>query len=241
MPAAQDKARAPKRRSIKTAYTPKTFTVPTPAWEWLTPWMINMRTGTDELGWRYNGVFKKHGWSSKAGPGGWGGWVRRREWVRLRCVKPQIREAIHEVSERDDDGERRGGQARGLKEILGDDQDGGIWSLVKELEKVSLDREKLQMWNDWFGDVDGDTRQRVQSIINNPASVSSVWPAIFSSPSHLYTQLHTLKRQFTYRSSATHLNKILVEHGFHPPQASNSRSNPAAFSTPPPAPRGYEI
>ncbi|ORX36595.1 hypothetical protein BD324DRAFT_608719 [Kockovaella imperatae] len=75
-----------KKRSIVTAYTLDTFQTPSPAWKWVTPWMVNMKNGTDEAGWRYNVWFKKTGWRSHAGSLGANGYVRRREWVRLRCL-----------------------------------------------------------------------------------------------------------------------------------------------------------
>lgn len=56
-------------------------------WEYLIFWMVNMCIGIDELGWRYNVWFRKKGWSSYVGNLGWWGWVRRREWVRLRVRK----------------------------------------------------------------------------------------------------------------------------------------------------------
>lgn len=46
-------------QSNRTSYTLETYQPPSPEWEYLTPWMVNMRTGTDELGWRYNAWFRK--------------------------------------------------------------------------------------------------------------------------------------------------------------------------------------
>lgn len=131
-----------------------------------------MRTGTDEMGWRYNGVFKKHGWSSKAGPGGWGGWVRRREWVRLRCVRPQIRERGDEKDGDEEIGKTGEANGRSLKEVISDKQEDGVWAIVKELETVSLDREKLQIWERWLEGADDDTRKRLQGVLDDPDSVS---------------------------------------------------------------------
>lgn len=52
---------------------------------------------TDELGWEYNYLFRTKGWHSRIGRLGWGGWVRRRGWVRLRSrILPDSRSAEHD-------------------------------------------------------------------------------------------------------------------------------------------------
>ena len=137
-----------------------------------------MREGTDEMGWRYNAVFKQKGWSSKAGGGGWWGWVRRREWVRLRCVKPQRSEEDEgEGSRERENGNEGGSGSKGrrkpLVEVLGSDQGKEIWNMVREIESVSLDREKMEIWDHWFKNLDDSTRGRLQVIIEDPDSVSS--------------------------------------------------------------------
>jgi hypothetical protein len=99
-PSPKGKEKANERiRPTKTAYTPATFQAPSPAWTYLTPWLINMRSDgdTDELGWEYNYVFRTKGWHSRVGKIGWGGWVRRRGWVRLRSrVLPQDAQDPHD-------------------------------------------------------------------------------------------------------------------------------------------------
>lgn len=84
------------RKSIRTAYTPQTLQTPNPAWVWLTPWMVNMRTQTDEQGWEYNLWFHKSSWRAHPGHLNWWGWVRRREWVRLRQLVPEVVEKANE-------------------------------------------------------------------------------------------------------------------------------------------------
>jgi hypothetical protein len=141
--------------------------------------MINMREGTDEMGWRYNAVFKQKGWSSKAGAGGWWGWVRRREWVRLRCVKPRRsgEEGDREVEE--GRGERENGskgKRKPLSEVLGSDKEKekALWNMVREIESVSLDREKLEIWDSWLDTLNRETRERLQGIVENVDSVSTL-------------------------------------------------------------------
>lgn len=74
---------------MTTPYDLHTFQPPSSHWTWLTPWLVNMRQDglTDERGWEYNYIFRKHGWGPNVAWSGWGGWVRRRMWVRLRSLK----------------------------------------------------------------------------------------------------------------------------------------------------------
>lgn len=76
------------RQSMATPYDLHTYQLPSGAWKWITPWLINMRQDgfTDERGWEYNYFFRRRGWGSKVGRLGWGGWVRRRMWIRLRML-----------------------------------------------------------------------------------------------------------------------------------------------------------
>jgi hypothetical protein len=136
--------------------------------------MINMRTGTDEMGWRYNAWFKKKGWRSKAGRAGWGGWVRRREWIRLRRA----------IADREDEEDTRPRglleehhdnrkKPRSLEQVMGEGERADVLALVKELEMVSLDREKLEIWTRWLEGIEGDTKKRLQALLDDPDSVSS--------------------------------------------------------------------
>ena len=143
-----------------------------------------MREGTDEMGWRYNTVFRQKGWSSKAGAGGWWGWVRRREWVRLRCVRPQRSTENGQDQSEKIDPERENGNGSGsgsgsstkrkpLAEILGSESESGkeLWNMVREIESVSLDREKMEIWDSWLDHLDQETRQRLQVIVDDSDSV----------------------------------------------------------------------
>ncbi|WWC89271.1 uncharacterized protein L201_004192 [Kwoniella dendrophila CBS 6074] len=145
------------KRSNKTSYTLESYQPPLPEWQYITPWMINMRTGTDELGWRYNAWFKKKGWSSHSGNLGWWGWVRRREWIRLRSIgtdpnqiggqKPN--ELITKELEEREKLEKKGDR---LKDVLTakDDVKQNVLEILTVMGKISLDRQRLELWKKWL-------------------------------------------------------------------------------------------
>ena len=131
-----------------------------------------MRTGRDEMGWTYNAWFKRNGWRAKAGTAGWGGWVRRREWIRLRRAIPD------QTDEEDtrprgllDEHHDRKQKRKNLGEVM-EGEEADLWAIVKALETVSLDREKLEMWERWLDGIDEKTRRRLQALIDDSASVS---------------------------------------------------------------------
>lgn len=170
-------------RPIDTAYTPETFQPPTPDWEWVTPWMANMRLGTDEAGWKYNAWFRKRGWRSHAGPAGWWGWVRRREWVRLRRMKQkeevlQIDEAAkverlgreEEFESGEDDGPDR------LDKALQESEEGGdvgepVRAVLRVMGTIPLDRRKMEVWQAWLGKVDDKDKGKLQEVLDEPRAV----------------------------------------------------------------------
>jgi hypothetical protein len=125
--------------------------------------MINMRTGTDEGGWRYNAWFRGTGWKSHAGAAGWGGWVRRREWVRLRtlAVEEQVPEAPIEPEDVDP-GEQ-------LHVLLGEK---GVDGVIKALSKVPLDRKKMETWEKWLDKGGEEDRKKLQSALDDEDAVS---------------------------------------------------------------------
>ncbi|CED85639.1 Peroxin/Dysferlin domain [Phaffia rhodozyma] len=77
------------KQECQTPYNLKTYQLPDGTWKWASEWMVNMKRDgeTDEKGWEYNSIFQPHGWHCSLPWHGWKGWVRRREWIRLR-VKP---------------------------------------------------------------------------------------------------------------------------------------------------------
>ena len=118
--------------------------------------MVNMRTGTDESGWRYNGWFKHGGWKSHAGAIGWNGWARRREWVRLRCIVPTIN-LDEQQSNRQVTGDLT------FKEVV----DGGVGEIVKVVGGIPLDRAKLDTWRVWLDKSDEWDRRKLQDVLND--------------------------------------------------------------------------
>ncbi|ORY33950.1 hypothetical protein BCR39DRAFT_230819 [Naematelia encephala] len=189
-------------RPIKTLYNLETFQTPSPAWEWITPWMINMRTNADEAGWRYNAWFKRGGWSSHAGLLGWAGWVRRREWVRLRCVRPtsQRLKSPREMAEQI---EENGGEVAaaieenqdGLAYVLSsEDTDQNANRLLKVMAKLPLDREKMDTWKQWLDTGDQTSLRKLQKLLDDERAVD------------------TLSRSFTHHKSVPGLLELFREH-----------------------------
>lgn len=165
------KRKDPSDRRIKTLYTPETYQTPSPAWSWITPWMINMRTGTDESGWRYNAWFKQRGWSSHASFAGWGGWVRRREWVRLRGIVPA---SPGNEEDTPPAGREEPKGNKSLAEVLvSDDCVKNVMAIEKALGRYALDREKLEAWERWLRGTDDQSREKLQAVLNDPDCVSA--------------------------------------------------------------------
>jgi hypothetical protein len=103
--------------------------------------MINMKTGTDEGGWRYNAWFRKKGWKPHAGTAGWAGWVRRREWVRLRSVKQE-----RELQKHDD--EAHGAVSAAPPDV----SERPVEAVLTAMGRMMVDREKLAAWDKWLQD-----------------------------------------------------------------------------------------
>ena len=151
------------RRKIKTAYTLDTFQTPSPSWIWITPWMANMRVGTDEAGWRYNYWFKSKGWKSHAGLAGWGGWVRRREWVRLRCLSTE--EVLPAPKDPGDQVDVDDSLGKVIREAQ-------VEGLVKALSKSPLDRQRMDTWEKWLQDAGREDKDTLKSMLEEEEAVS---------------------------------------------------------------------
>ena len=128
-----------------------------------------MRTGTDELGWRYNYAFKRRGWSSHAGFAGWGGWVRRREWVRLRCLRqPTIEEMPRET-------EQEARAAHTLEDapavLAGGTDDEILFRMLRVLGVKDLDRERLAVWRGWVEDKQETRREHLMRVLADDEKV----------------------------------------------------------------------
>lgn len=79
-----------------TPFTPASFQLPSPAWQWASPWSVVMQTDgrTDEHGWEYNWIFKSGGWHSHVNRLGWAGYVRRRKWTRIRELRKGVEQGL---------------------------------------------------------------------------------------------------------------------------------------------------
>ncbi|WVN88366.1 uncharacterized protein L203_103572 [Cryptococcus depauperatus CBS 7841] len=176
-------------QSNKTSYTLESFHPPSPRWEYLTPWMVNMRNGTDEVGWRYNGWFRKNGWRSHAGNLGWFGWVRRREWIRLRRIKAGPVEelaCVHDQSAapilpgQKAGREKKEGHERSewprLNEMLTGDTEENVSNILKEMGRCRLDRQRLEFWEKWLADLEKGSLfwQKLEAIVLDQEAVSFV-------------------------------------------------------------------
>lgn len=162
-----------KRRSIKTGYSLKTYETPSPAWAWLTPWMVNMRLDTDHQGWRYNLWFHTRGWASHPGRLNWWGWVRRREWVRLRALLPP------EEGEQEDE-PKEAPVPETLDEVLGTGRP--VANMMRFLAVYALDREKLAVWEGWMKKGSAEARHRLADLFEDREKVSGSDGSTKSSP-----------------------------------------------------------
>ena len=100
---------------------------------------------------------------------GWAGWVRRREWVRLRCIKPEEKLLEVPADQRD---EKASGEQGSLKGILqSDDLQDNARELSRILGRIKLDRQKLGLWERWLRDIDGPSKERLETIIADEAAV----------------------------------------------------------------------
>ena len=161
-------------RSIKTVYSLETYQLPSPDWEWQTSWMVNMKPGTDEGGWKYNSIFRRTGWKAHAGALGWGGWVRRREWVRMRSLtvggEEKEDDGCGAATERDEEEETEPQKALG--EVMSAGR--GVDGVVKALGRCSLDRKKLDTWRKWLNEGKDEEKQALQDALQDEAAVSPV-------------------------------------------------------------------
>ncbi|BEJ13040.1 hypothetical protein CspHIS471_0302140 [Cutaneotrichosporon sp. HIS471] len=146
-----------KRKSIKTGYTLGTYQPPSPQWMWLTPWMADMRLDTDHQGWRYNLWFHTRQWAPHPGRFNWWGWVRRREWVRLRALLPP------EVEPREVDEEVK--EPGTLDEVLNSDHP--VANIARNLASQALDREKLALWERWVSEGSAVARHRIAELFED--------------------------------------------------------------------------
>lgn len=224
--------KTPLRKTINTAYTPETYQLPSPEWTWVTPWLVNMRDGTDEAGWRYNAWFRRTKWKSHAGPAGWAGWVRRREWVRLRQA------VAHDIDPpQDDSSPKKNGQAMphfDPRAVFRGEEDPELEldRLVRAMSRPHLDRERLDAWKDWLDQADQQQKEALTEVLSPDGAVST-GRASANPPSRETDMLqeHKLRASFIYGSSFEALLAILRGQGIlsepdRPPSPDPSRAMP---------------
>lgn len=154
-----------KRKTNDTGYDLKTYQTPSPEWIWLTPWMVNMRLDADEQGFRYNLWFHRRGWRSHAGRLNWWGWVRRREWMRLRVLLPSTK------LDREVDGiESAKEWPATLDEVMA--RPHPVRAMVKLLVVELLDRERLECFFQWWDDGTEEARLALKRELEDYDNVS---------------------------------------------------------------------
>jgi hypothetical protein len=136
--------------------------------------MINMRSGTDEDGWRYNAWFRSKGWKSHAGGVGWGGWVRRREMVRLRGTKRVVEGERNKLDNRDTEWHKLK-PSLGLGNLMNTEEvNENVERVMRSLGRLPLDRQKLEVWRKWLDEGDHAVLQKVQQVIDEEDGVSNI-------------------------------------------------------------------
>lgn len=188
---------AHKRKTNDTGYDLKTYQTPSPEWIWLTPWMVNMRLDADEQGFRYNLWFHRRGWRSHAGRLNWWGWVRRREWLRLRVLLPSTK------LEREVEGIE--GSAKEwpatLDEVMA--RPHPVRAMVKLLVVELLDRERLECFFQWWDDGSEEARLALKGELEDYDNVSFC-DAVRAD----MTQLDLLSKAFVF----AHSRRVFLTH-----------------------------
>lgn len=186
------------RKSIMTGYDLETYQLPSPSWVWLTPWMVKMRRNTDEQGWRYNLWFHTKGWRSHAGRLNWWGWVRRREWVRLRGLLPFESDEGHgeDVTPTEEVPES-------FDQIFKSKRP--VYHIVRYLATFALDREKQTTWDDCLQHSSPDTVEKLRKSLETPDNVSC-------HRSLCLQQLDIISRAFVFGASRSSFFKSLEKH-----------------------------
>lgn len=184
-----------KRKSINCGYNLETFQTPSPSWVWITPWMVKMRTNTDEQGWRYNLWFHRKGWRSHAAPLNWWGWVRRRAWVRLRGLIPHEEdksfEKLQEDAQEDDE------PLESFDEVF--DSGKPLLNIIRHLATFALDREKQGAWDRWLEKSSKGSVEKLKDLLKTPSKVRPATTLLTAARHHLprihlYPVTHCLPR-----------------------------------------------
>ncbi|KZO93559.1 hypothetical protein CALVIDRAFT_540016 [Calocera viscosa TUFC12733] len=115
------------------------FQLPSPEWRWVgNGWCVDMRGDGEvqEDGFEYNWWFRRKGWRPRIGFWSSGAYVRRRRWMRLRCLTPP--EPISEKPTVPTS------SARSPEALAG-------WEKLRaKMMETELDRERLEMVKTWL-------------------------------------------------------------------------------------------
>lgn len=134
-----------------------------------------MRHDTDQQGWRYNLWFHTSRWAPHPGRLNWWGWVRRREWVRLRALLPaepepkEVEEEVHEPGT--------------LDEVLKTERP--VANMTRYLAGYALDREKLALWERWVAEGSAEARHTLADLFEDQEKVSAMQNWLTAARVHL--------------------------------------------------------
>lgn len=127
--------------------------------------MANMRLDADEQGFRYNLWFHRRGWRPHAGRLNWWGWVRRREWLRLRVLLPSTT-LEKEVDVIEDNAAE---WPKTLDEIVARPRP--VEALVKLLSVEPLDREKGRIFMLWWNNGSTEAQETFRAELRTSYNV----------------------------------------------------------------------
>jgi hypothetical protein len=99
----------------------------------------------DSEGWEYNWAFRDHGWRPRVKSLNRGGWVRRRQWVRL-MMKPVVLQKTSSSPETFVDDRALYDEA--VTVWRGDAQD--LTRCLKLLRLAGRDSRRLELWKRWL-------------------------------------------------------------------------------------------
>lgn len=128
------------------------FPLPDGNWRWASKdWMIDMRNDSLQYdGFEYNWYFQTKRWRPRAGRLNYGGWVRRRRWIRLMERPPLtfLKKEKEYEAEQDTSKSLYRSQLMADEVWLGDEKD---WTrLHKFLLSLGRDGRVLETWGDWL-------------------------------------------------------------------------------------------
>ncbi|KAF9509356.1 hypothetical protein BS47DRAFT_161713 [Hydnum rufescens UP504] len=133
-------------KSMSTPHTLRDFQLPDGTWLWVSKsWLVQMAgNGGSHDGFEYNWCFRKKGWRSFPGFLNTGGWVRRRQWVRLmmRPADLPLGDDSTPGSVQNPDDERN-------PVWQGNAQDDWVRCRQK-LRSIGTDRGKIALWRWWL-------------------------------------------------------------------------------------------